>query len=471
MTQGNSSPGDVSKLVYVLPRIRLPGTAFRQERFSIAKANFLPDEPNSWNEVLQLPRPAWLDIYRQFPYLHSDDPPEPSHGTLIVSDDEAWLRKHIGRLIAVTFILGLKESRWQVPADAFQYSSFKATSNPNDLVTLYTKSGGKTEDLRSLQLLPPLELRAVSSSFRVNLSDEKHAELIRRFDSNPYDRLAVACYHLFRSQFDNPVVAPSDQDFAAFCACLEAALDVSGPDYSKELSDKLVAIYGKHPAMERWIKGLYSERSVFNHGISTEPTLESSDDRIRALAEFRQRPLNWDVLRKLCLDVILEQLQDSLDTAKRELSRMWSPTRTMLRQFFFSEEIWGEVYRAFTQFKSVEKIRALTGEEHDDFIELCCSFLNGHSWQAMKGKVESKKVLGTLKAMAAVLGECAKDNNDSEGQSSASQLFEAAKNGDTDAVDDWAREHATWEKEYSVSNLEEAARAVAVHTANYFSHT
>lgn len=468
MSASGSDPASMSKLVYVLPRIRLTGTAYRQERFTIAKANFLPDEPKSWDEVLRLPRPEWLDIYRHFPYLHSDEPPEPARGTLIVSDDEEWLRKHIARLIAVAYVLGLDESRWQVPADAFQYSSFKATGKPHDLVTLYTKSGGKTEDLRSLQLLPPLELRGVPSSFRVNLSDEKHAELIRRFDSNPYDRLAVACYHLFRSQFDNPVVAPSEQDFSAFCACLEAALDVSGPDYSKELSDKLMVIYGKHPAMERWIKGLYSERSVFNHGISTEPMLDSPDDRIRALAEFRQRSLNWDVLRKLCLDVIMEQLQDSLDAVRRELSRIWNPTNTLLRKFFFSEEVWGDILKAFTQAKSVEKIRALTGEQHDEFIELCCSYLNGHSWQVMKGKAEPKKVFEALKAMAAVFGECAKAKNDTEGQTSASQLFQAAKQGDAEAVGLWARNHAAWDKEYSASNLEEAARAVAVHTAMFF---
>jgi len=468
MSASGTNAASVGRIVYVLPRIRLTGTAFRQERFTIAKANFLPDEPKSWTEVLQLPRPDWLDIYRQFPYVHSGEPSEPARGTLIVSDDEDWLRKHIARLIAVAYVLGLEESRWQVPADAFQYSSFTAAAKPHDLVTLHTKSGGKTEDLRSLQLLPPLELRAVPSSFRVNLRDEKHAELIRRFDSNPYDRLAVACYHLFRSQFDNPVAAPSEQDYAAYCSCLEAALDVSGPDYSKELADKLMGIYGKHPAMERWIKGLYSERSVFNHGISTEPTLDSPDDRVRALAEFRQRSLNWDVLRKLCLDVILEQLQDYLDATKRELSRMWSPTRTMLRQFFFSEEIWGEILKVFTQVQSVEKIRALAGEDHDDFIELCCSYLNGHCWQAMKGKAEPKKVFKALKAMAAVFGECAKDKNDAEGQSAASQLFEAARKGDAEAVDLWARKHASWDKEYSASNLEEAVRAVALHTAKFF---
>lgn len=469
MSVNNTNPTNTSKLVYLLPRIRLSGTAYRQERFTIAKAEFLPDAENSWNDVLQLPRPEWLNIYRQFPHLTSNDKSEPSRGTLIISDDEEWLRKHIARLMAVVFVLGLEESRWQVPADAFQYASFRATLKPHDLVTLYTKSGGKTEDLRSIQLFPPLELRGVSDSFRLDLQSERNVELLRKFETNPYDRLVVACYHLFRSQFENPVIAPSEQDFSAYCACFEAALDVTGPDYAKELSEKLMAVYGKYITMERWIKGLYSERSVFNHGISTEPTHSSTDDRIKALAEFRDRSLNWDVLRKLCLDVILEQLQNSLDAGKLELSRLFSPTRIMLRKFFFSEEIWGEIVKVFTQSKSVEKIRAITGDELDEFIKLCCSYLSGHSWQAMKSKAEAKKVFEVLKAMAAVFGECSKDKNDAEGKTSASQLFNAAQDSDADAVDLWAREHAKWDKEYSASNLEEAVRAVAVHTAMHFS--
>ncbi|QGJ70861.1 Hypothetical protein PBC10988_25600 [Planctomycetales bacterium 10988] len=470
-TSADAQPVRPSKLVYVLPRIRLSGTAYREERFAISQANFLPDEPSSWAEVIQLPRPDWLNIYRQFPYLHSEEPAEPAHGTLIISDDEEWLRKHVSRLIAVVYTLGLDESQWQVPADAFQYSAFKATEQPHDLVTLFTKSGGKTEDLRSLQLLPPLELRGVPTSFRVNLRDEKHAELIRRFDSNPYDRLTVACYHLFRSQFDNPVVAPSEQDFSAYCACLEASLDVTGPDYSKELSDKLAEIYGKHTKLERWIKGLYSERSVFNHGVSSEPTLDSPDDRVRALAEFRQRSLNWDVLRKLCLDVIKEQLQESLDSAKRELARLMSPTRTMLRKFFFSEEIWSEIVKVFTQSKSVDTIRAFTGKDHDDFIELCCSYLNGHDWQAMKGKADPKKVCEVLKTMAAIFGEAGRAANNAEDIAAAHELFQGADSEDGEAIGRWERNHSQWEQLLAAQDIGDAAKAVAARTARFFRAT
>jgi hypothetical protein len=44
MSAGSADAAKESKLVYILPRSRLLGTAFGQERFSIARANFLPDE-------------------------------------------------------------------------------------------------------------------------------------------------------------------------------------------------------------------------------------------------------------------------------------------------------------------------------------------------------------------------------------------------------------------------------------------
>lgn len=468
MTNLESGQQGESRLVYVLPRIRLAGDAFAQEQFSIGKASFLPDEPNSWADKIQLPRPSWLDIYRQFPYMDSDDAPEPASGTLIVSEDNDWLKKHIGRLVGVAYVIGVAQAQWRVPADAFQYSAFTASASPQVAVILHTKTGSKIEDLSSLQLLPPLELRGVSDLFRLNLKDEKHAELIRRFDRNPYDRLAVACYHLFRSQFDNPVAAPAEQDFAAYCACLEAALDVTGPDYSKELCDKLVVIYGKYPAMERWIKGLYSERSVFNHGASSEPSLDSPDDRMRALAEFRRYPLNWDALRKLCRDVIMEQLQNSLDAARRELSRMWDPTRALLRTLFYSDAVWAGIFKDFTQAQSVQKILALQGDDQVEFVCKCNSFLSQHSWRAMREVPEQKKVFVALKAMAALVGECAKKNDDKEGQSSATQLFNAADGKDGGAVYNWAKQYTAWDKEFSASNFEEAVRAVAQRTAMFF---
>lgn len=469
MTNNSGSTASEEKLIYILPRIRLSGNRHGEERFSIGKAEFIPDSPNSWEEVIELPRPDWLNIYKEFPYMDSTELPEPARGTLIISTDDDWLKKHISRLISMIYISGLKHNKWRVPANAFHYSLFKATKTPQQSVNFITKNSNKIEDLSSISLFPPLELRGVQSLYQINLHEKLHLELIRRFNENPYDRLVVACFHLFRSQYENPVISPPEQDCSAFCACLEASLDVKGPDYSKELLDKIINIYGTLPEMDRWIKGLYSERSVFNHGVSTEPTINSTDDRVVALLEFRQRPHNWEVLRHLCLDTIEQQLQNSIDLVERALTRMLNPTQNLLEKYFYTDDKWTKISNYFTQSKAVDKTLILKeGEEVGDYIELCCSYLNKHSWQFMANEANPKKIYNSLMAMAAVIAEISKGKGNTEIEASASQLFEAAKATNNNEIKSWVRGHSNWENEVGVTEIDEVTRAVALHTAKIF---
>ena len=110
MVDQKANAEENKKLVYVLPRIRLSGTTFGEDSFSVSKAHFYPDEQKTWDDVLQLPRPAWLDIYRDFPGVAEDAEPQPAHGTLVFSDDEDWLKNHIGRLLAIVFRRPAKEN-------------------------------------------------------------------------------------------------------------------------------------------------------------------------------------------------------------------------------------------------------------------------------------------------------------------------------------------------------------------------
>lgn len=462
--EGNSK--GTKKLIYVLPRIRLTGTAFRQDSFSISKAHFHPDAEKTWDEVLKLPRPEWLDIYRDFPSIAEDATAEPARGTLIFSDDEDWLRLHIGRLLAIVYVMG--ERKWQTPADAFRYSSFLATDQPHDMVELFTKTEGKIEDLRSLYLLPPLELRGVNSLFRVSLTNQHHVELIKRFDQNPYDRLGAACYHLFRSQIDDPFFAPPQQDAAAFCACLEAAFDVQGPGYKENLIAALESLYGEHPKFARWIKGLYSERSVFNHGVAIDPDHKSDSDNEVAQAEYRDRTLSWDVLRHLCVDVIHEQLQDSIEATQRELARFMSPMRTMLRQFFYSDEAWGEIAKPLTATQSTKTILELKDEALGDFIETCCSFLTAHRWEAMESDVEHEKVFKALKTLGAVIHELGKQQANQADTVAGESLYDVAHAGDIEAIKAWHRQHAPHYSNLPPDDLGNTVKAVAIHTVAFF---
>jgi|GEM_PF-1315181 len=462
--EGNSKA--TKKLIYVLPRIRLTGTAFGQDFFSVSKAHFHPDKEKTWNEVIKLPRPEWLDIYREFPELDEVAEAQPARGTLVFSDDEHWLKLHIGRLLAIVYLMGSR--KWQTHADAFRYTSFLATEHPQDMVELFTKSGRKIENLRSLQLLPPLELRGANSNFQVALTDERNAELMKRFDQNPYDRLGAACYHLFRSQIDDPFFAPRQQDAAAFCACLEAAFDVQGPGYKEKLIDALQSLYGQHPKFARWIKGLYSERSVFNHGVAIDPDHESENDNEVAQAEYRDRHLSWDVLRHLCFDVIHEQLQDSIEATQRVLARLMSPMRTMLRQFFYSDEAWNEIAKPLTATQSTTTILNLKDDALGDFIELCCEFLNAHRWEAMNRDVEHDQVFKALKTLGAVIHELGKQQGKKADTDAGEALYDVADAGNIDAIKAWHRRHAPHYSNLPPDDLGNTVKSVAIRTVTFF---
>ena len=457
---GESQAG---RLVYVLPRVNVSSMRYGENSVSVGDAHFWPDQPKTWSDVLGLPRPEWLDVFRQFPGIIRKES-SPARGTLLIAEDDMWLQQNISRIVAVLFVAGVEENRWEVPSDAFQYHGFKATPNPADLVVLHTKTSGKMEDLRSLQLLPPLELRAVSGGFRVNTHDNLVRELFRRFVANPNDRLAAACYHLFRTQFENTFLSPAEQDYAAFCACLEAAFDIKGNEPGQQIADRLLSLFPAYPDIERWIKGLYSERSIFNHGATVEEADALKDDRAKALFEFRARRLNWDVLRHLCLDVIHDQLRESTG-GNNVLARLCSPSAKLMKNLFDSEQQWQWIAQSFTQKKSVEKLLALAGADFDDLAEGCCAYLSGFHWMVVKNKIDAKKVFQCLKTMAALIGETSTEEADKQ---SASVLFQAAQAQDAEAVARWARQNANWELGAAWESMNLLAKAVAAKTARYF---
>jgi hypothetical protein len=91
-----------------------------------------------------------------------------------------------------------------------------------------------------------------------------------------------------------------------------------------------LALFPYFPDIERWVKGLYSEHSVFNYGATVEEADAQKDDRAKALFEFRSRRLNWDVLRHLCLDVIRDQLRET--AGKNHKERKQSPQRVVVHK-------------------------------------------------------------------------------------------------------------------------------------------
>ncbi|MGB7347361.1 MAG: hypothetical protein WBD20_24275 [Pirellulaceae bacterium] len=423
-----------NRRIFVLPRLKIRTNIVDGDKFGLSKAVFLPDEDAIWAELLEQKRPTWLDIFREFPYL-PDESAEPARGTLIVSDDDEWLTTHIDRLLGIVFSLNAFENQWRGPTEAFRYSSFVAPDEPGDCVSFRSKTGRYIESSDGLQLLPPLELRGPKPRISIDPSRDWSAELILRFDLNPYDRLATACFHLMRSQFQDFFTSSREQDAASICACLEAAFDLPERGISDELVEKLTKSYFDDEKFQEWIRGLYGERSVFNHGAKSDAVNNSGDPRAEAIRYFRQRTGSWDLARNLALDVIRRQCQESAQA--RNLQRGWSEADDLLSLFFRSNERWGAFRKEVVGTKPTDRILALEGQPRIDFIKVCLEFVQRHDWQMMDDAVNHETVWKAIQTMAAVFGKENEDPSRNEKDPEGLRVYEAAEDRNVEKMNAW----------------------------------
>lgn len=265
----------------------------------------------------------------------------------MISDDESWLRHNMTYAVAVAYVLGAEENYWQPSAEAFQYYDIVVGDTPHDLVRFHTKTSRLIEDTSDFKLLPPLELRGPRDQFRIDSRSDVFAELSKRLQQNEPDRLVVSCSHLFRTQYANGFLAPAHQDFAAYCACLEAAFDVGkSQEGGKTLADAVEKFYGGCEKLREFIRGLYEERSIFNHGVS-EATLDSY--RVALLQAFRQTPYGWDLLRHTCIDVIHEKARDAAGNPRGDIGTFFSTSFKMMETSFSSKAAWEKPVRRSPQ--------------------------------------------------------------------------------------------------------------------------
>ena len=124
-----------SRHIIVLPWVQLCDRYANRRSFKVGDARVLPDDAKTWNEVLQMPRPLWLDIFREFPGGDADEG-QPARGTLLVAEDERkdeWLSTHISRLLGVIFVLASERGKWRTPAEALKYYEFTGQSELPDV--------------------------------------------------------------------------------------------------------------------------------------------------------------------------------------------------------------------------------------------------------------------------------------------------------------------------------------------------
>lgn len=463
----NLESTNVARTVYVFPRVRFREGNSRNERFSIGRIQVRPDENETWLTEFSRERPAWLRIFKRFATRTNQGNPEPAMGSILFADDDSWLEEHISRIVGVVSFLEGNVNNWRVPSEALVHVGFKLTDSQSDAVELVTKTHCLIEHADSVQLHPPLELRGVGSPFCLSLEKPAHQELVRRLDNNPFDHLVVACYHLYRTQWANFVHSPYEQDFAAFCASLEAAMNVRG-QYTENITAGIIERYGDYPDLRDWVVGLYAERSVFNHGLNESVNPQSADYRIRALYHFRKRPQNWIVLREICSDIILRTLEPYESPTLKHWMQGFNRGDTMLRQLMLSDEVWSSLARRFLQSKAIEKICSLSDSERDDWINLAKRFRECHDWRYVTPPVETTRVLRVLGIVAAAAGMRAQQQGNTHRDSVCLPLLNAAKAGQLSVIRAWYGDRLQ-EGLHSlrIETVDDALFVIAIQLASY----
>lgn len=391
------------RTVYVFPRVRIREGASRHEHFTIGPITVLPDIDATWQNQFSTNRPSWLQMFRDFPDVGSDREGDEARGSIVVANEDSWIEQHISRLVGVFYFLGLSANDWRVPSEALSYFGFMLTNSPSNMVELVSKSGRFIEHNDSIRFPPPLALRGVGRTFSLGLEKAPNKTLCDQFCKNPFDNLAVACFHLYRTQWGDCLHSPHEQDFAAYCACLEAALKIER-DYPANLYLALRDRYSDYSGLERWVHGLYSERSVFNHGATVPLDPKSTDQRMRDWILFRSKRGNWSVAREICRDVIHRTLDPYKSSLERQTWRRFDRADTQLRQMLLSEGTWSNIAKVFTEKGAIANLRSIEEENRDVWIQLALQAEADLDWRFVPRPINEHRLICVLRTASAGMG-------------------------------------------------------------------
>ncbi len=246
-----------NRAIFFLPWLRLCNKSHNRQSFQLAHAIVLRDDNETWSSLLKLPRPSWLEIFRELP-LQGRTKGEPARGTLIVCDthdDDRWVAEHIDRFMGILFVLATDRGRWRTPSEAFRHYKFVGREQPSEDVQFQSKTSTYFEHKKHFAIYPGLELRGAERNVALEFDSGWQKELVDRFVTNPHDRIATACYHLMRAQFQDLFTSSAEQDFASCCASIEASLDISEQDCATKMQDGLEKILFPSEKLRRWASG------------------------------------------------------------------------------------------------------------------------------------------------------------------------------------------------------------------------
>jgi hypothetical protein len=436
------------------------------KEYRIGDAVFFDDTPDSWQTFVGCPRPEYLTIHRDFPHINSDTVGDPLYGTLVRSDNEAWLRSNIDEAVAIVYFLG-DSFRSGVPAECFAYQQLGLNlhhEGSRDLVAFWTKHGQLIESSRSLVLFPPLSVRGNLRQYRIDAVSRENSALLQRFGHDPYDRLVVAARQYFRTQFSDVFTSPAAEDYAAHCSALEAALgiDARQPGVGDRLTALLIEHYGDEPQFEDFFYGLYVARSYFVHGVAPNESSEGRTKESQAYRFFTNVRCKTTLMRVLTRDVI----RHALGRDANPLFIHSDSALPLLRTILHSDGLWTEIKHLLTQPKAADTITDMGDEQFGQVQDLAFRAKDSFDWQCVRDDINEQSLLKAIGTCALLIARFT--NSEGDIYLESDRLGRAADEADASAVKTWTLEDP-WERVWlRQDNRLTAIQIIARSLARYF---
>ena len=443
-------------MIYWMPYCRLAFASYGQTDLQIGNALIFEDSDENWQNRLGVERPEHLKIHRGFPRINSEVAGSYLYGTIIYSEDEEYLRRHIDEIVAILYFL-CDRTNYGIPSECFTYHLLnvnQSATQDSSLVSYWTKHGDILESSNSIILFPPLPVRGKLRQHQVYQDSSYNRALLNRFNLDPFDRLVVAVRQYFRTQFSDIFTSPPFEDFALYCAAIEAALDLDSMQrgLGERFAEMLCEIYESEKSFYDFFYGLYVARSLYVHGVSSDHSNENHEHKIQAYRFFMSSRIKLTLLRFITRDIICQQLDPDNKNLRWLLNNSAS---SLLRKVLHSDEIWAEVRSVLTKQNAADAIEDMSAEEFKSLENLIERMESEFDWQCLRESVNVNCIYQSIITCAILISRIT--NSTGEIYEQICSLAEAADDRDNNTIRNWIIDDP-W-----VNNIHQAGDRLSVY--------
>lgn len=418
------------------------GKSVALEELELGKSIVLADTEDVWKKRIGCDRPKYLQMYREEASDSSVESP-PAYGTVIISSEDDWLIEFTERIVSVLYFL-CDSNAPPRPAELFRYRQLSTNTKDDTFTILYNKFGSSGEGVfdesgetvRSFSIYPPSAIRGVRRGCRVDLSRPHSSKLIALFKSDPNDRLFVAIRQYFRAQFADLFSSTFENDYACYCASIEAALKLpegklTGNEFEKQLVDFYDAkeLRPSKQELQKLFKGWFCARSSYVHGGSGGES--NRQERKEAYNYWQSLQFKTSLARDVSRETILRSI-DAMnihDTADQTIDLILG-----------SKQIWSKLKHNVVNDKAAKHIKSLG--DYRAFHEIANNLANCFAWECVSPRPSKKTIHSGLLTLTMVLGHMTKSSGPV--YELVDELGQAAYKASDDDVRKWLRKAISW---------------------------